>query len=71
MNWLLDADNRGLFDAIDHGWLVTFIEHRVADRRVVRLIQKWLNAGVLLVRLVHLYPDQRFYLWTQGRSPVR
>jgi group II intron reverse transcriptase/maturase len=35
------------FDAIDHAWLVQFIEHRIADRRVVRLIQKWLNAGVL------------------------
>ena len=33
--------------AIDHGWLVQFVEHRIADRRVVRLIQKWLNAGVL------------------------
>jgi RNA-directed DNA polymerase len=35
------------FDAILHEWLVKFIEHRIADRRVVRLIQKWLNAGVL------------------------
>ena len=48
VNWVLDADIRGFFDAIDHGWLVEFIEHRVADRRVVRLIQKWLNAGVLV-----------------------
>jgi RNA-directed DNA polymerase len=47
VNWVLDADIRGFFDAIDHGWLVKFIEHRVADRRVVRLIQKWLTAGVL------------------------
>jgi len=47
VNWVLDADIRGFFDAIDHGWLVKFIEHRVADQRVVRLIQKWLNAGVL------------------------
>jgi RNA-directed DNA polymerase len=47
VNWVLDADIRGFFDALDHGWLVTFIEHRIADRRVVRLIQKWLNAGVL------------------------
>jgi RNA-directed DNA polymerase len=37
----------GSFDAILHEWLVKFIEHRIADRRVVRLIQKWLNAGVL------------------------
>jgi group II intron reverse transcriptase/maturase len=47
VNWVLDADIRGFFDAIDHAWLVQFIEHRIADRRVVRLIQKWLNAGVL------------------------
>jgi len=47
VNWVLDLDIRGFFDSIDHGWLVKFVEHRIADRRVVRLIQKWLNAGVL------------------------
>ncbi len=47
VSWVLDADIRGYFDAISHEWLVKFIEHRIADRRVVRLIQKWLNAGVL------------------------
>jgi RNA-directed DNA polymerase len=47
VNWVLDVDVRGFFDTIDHGWLVKFVEHRIADRRVVRLIQKWLNAGVL------------------------
>jgi RNA-directed DNA polymerase len=47
VNWVLDADIRGFFDNLDHGWLVKFIEHRIADRRVVRLIQKWLKAGVL------------------------
>jgi len=47
VNWVLDADIRGYFDAIDHRWLVKFIEHRIGDRRVVRLIQKWLKAGVL------------------------
>jgi len=47
VSWVLDLDIRGFFDAIDHGWLVKFVEHRIADRRVVRLIQKWLNAGVL------------------------
>ncbi len=47
VNWVLDIDIRGFFDAIDHGWLVKFVEHRIGDRRVVRLIQKWLNAGVL------------------------
>src|SRR5271155_3159056 len=47
VNWVLELDIRGFFDSIDHGWLVKFLEHRIADRRVVRLIQKWLNAGVL------------------------
>jgi len=47
VNWVLDLDIRGFFDTIDHEWLVKFLEHRIADRRVVRLIQKWLNAGVL------------------------
>jgi len=47
VNWVLDADLRGFFDTLDHGWLVQFIEHRIGDRRVVRLIQKWLSAGVL------------------------
>jgi RNA-directed DNA polymerase len=47
VHWVLDLDIRGFFDTIDHGWLVKFVEHRIADRRVVRLIQKWLNAGVL------------------------
>ncbi|MDA2931306.1 group II intron reverse transcriptase/maturase, partial [Acidobacteria bacterium AH-259-O06] len=47
VNWVLDADVRGFFDAIVHEWLVKFVQHRIADRRVVRLIQKWLKAGVL------------------------
>jgi group II intron reverse transcriptase/maturase len=47
VNWVLDADIRGFFDTIDHGWLVKFVEHRVADRRVVRHVRKWLGAGVL------------------------
>jgi RNA-directed DNA polymerase len=47
VNWVLDVDIRGFFDSIDHEWLVKFVEHRIADRRIVRLIQKWLNAGVL------------------------
>ena len=46
VNWVLDLDVRGFFDNISHEWLVRFIEHRMADRRVVRLIQKWLKAGV-------------------------
>ncbi len=47
VNWVLDLDIRDFFGAIDRGWLVKFVEHRMADRRVGRLIQKWLNAGVL------------------------
>jgi group II intron reverse transcriptase/maturase len=47
VNWVLSVDICGFFDAMIHGWLVTFIEHRIADRRIVRLIQKWLKAGVL------------------------
>ena len=47
VNWVLDADIRRFYDTLNHGWLVKFVEHRVADRRVVRLIQKWLKAGVL------------------------
>ena len=46
VNWVLDADIRGFFDTINHEWLMKFIEHRVADPRVLRLIQKWLRAGV-------------------------
>jgi group II intron reverse transcriptase/maturase len=47
VNWMLDADVRGFFDAIDHECLVKFVEHRIADRCVVRHIRKWLKAGVL------------------------
>jgi RNA-directed DNA polymerase len=47
VSWVLDADIRGFFDTLDHGWLVKFVEHRIADRRVVRHVKKWLNAGVL------------------------
>jgi group II intron reverse transcriptase/maturase len=47
VNWVLDLDIRDFFGGISHEWLVKFIEHRIADRRVVRLIQKWLRAGVL------------------------
>ena len=47
VNWVLDADIQGFFDNIDRDWLVKFIEHRVGDKRLVRLIQKWLNAGII------------------------
>jgi RNA-directed DNA polymerase len=47
VNYVLDADIRGFFDAISHEWTVKFVEHRIGDKRVIRLIQKWLKAGVL------------------------
>jgi group II intron reverse transcriptase/maturase len=46
VNWVLDADIRGFFDNIDHEWMLKFLEHRIADRRILRLIRKWLKAGV-------------------------
>src|ERR1700732_1543161 len=47
VNYVLDADIRGFFDNLDKSWLIQFVEHRVADPRILRLIQKWLNAGVM------------------------
>ena len=47
VNYILDADIRSFFDAVSHTWLIRFLEHRIGDRRIVRLIQKWLKAGVL------------------------
>ena len=46
VNWILDADVLGFFDNLSHEWALKFIEHRVADRRILRLIRKWLKAGV-------------------------
>ena len=47
VNWVLDADIRDCFTSLDHGWLEKFLEHRIADKRVLRLIQRWLSAGVI------------------------
>ncbi len=47
VNWILDADIRSFFDEISQQWLVRFLEHRIGDRRIIRLIQKWLKAGIL------------------------
>jgi len=47
VNWILDLDIRSFFDKLQHEWLVKFVEHRIGDKRVVRLIQKWLKAGVM------------------------
>src|SRR5574340_704737 len=46
VNWIIDADIRGFFDNIDHSWLMKFLEHRIADPRMLRLLKKWLRAGV-------------------------
>ncbi len=46
VSWILDADIKGFFDNIDHVWMMKFLEHRIADKRMLRLIQKWLKAGV-------------------------
>jgi RNA-directed DNA polymerase len=47
VNWVLDADIRDYFSSLDHSWLLKFLGHRIADKRVLRLIQKWLRAGVI------------------------
>jgi RNA-directed DNA polymerase len=47
VNWVLDADIKGFFDAVDHSWLLRFVKHRVGDERIARLVGKWLKAGVL------------------------
>lgn len=47
VNWVLDADIREFFTSLDHRWLGKFLEHRIGDKRVLRLIQKWMAAGVI------------------------
>jgi len=47
VNFILDADIAGFFDTVNHDWLIKFVEHRIADRRILRLIRKWLRAGVM------------------------
>jgi group II intron reverse transcriptase/maturase len=47
VNWILDADIRSFFDSVSHEWLMRFLKHRIGDRRVIRLISKWLKAGVM------------------------
>ncbi|MGI8743579.1 MAG: reverse transcriptase domain-containing protein [Bryobacteraceae bacterium] len=47
VNWIIDLDVQSFFDKLQHDWLVQFVEHRIGDQRVVRLIQKWLKAGVM------------------------
>jgi group II intron reverse transcriptase/maturase len=47
VNWILDTDIRCFFDSVDQQWLIRFLEHRIGDQRIIRLIRKWLKAGVL------------------------
>src|SRR3989442_12177197 len=47
VNWVLDADIRSFFDSVDHEWMLRMVAHRVADRRLLRLIGQWLRAGVM------------------------
>jgi RNA-directed DNA polymerase len=47
VSWILDADIRGYFEHIDRAWMSRFLEHRIGDRRILRLIQKWMSAGVI------------------------
>jgi len=47
VNWIVDADIRSFFDTVNHEWLIRFVEHRIGDQRILRLIRKWLKTGVL------------------------
>ncbi len=47
VNWVLDADIRGFYDAMSHKWIIRFLEHRIADKRILRLIGKWLKVGII------------------------
>jgi group II intron reverse transcriptase/maturase len=47
VNWILDADLQSYFDTVNHDWLIRFLEHRIGDHRMIRLIRKWLQAGVM------------------------
>jgi RNA-directed DNA polymerase len=46
VNWVLDADIQGFYDAMAHSWIIRFLEHRIADKRILRLIAKWLKVGI-------------------------
>lgn len=47
VNWILDADIQSFFDRIDHDWMMRFMEHRIGDKRLLRVVRKWLKVGVL------------------------
>jgi RNA-directed DNA polymerase len=77
VNWIVDADIAGFFDAVSHEWLMRFVEHRIGDRRTNRLIRKWLKAGVMedgeLVTTETGTPQRGGCLATAGQylSPLR
>jgi RNA-directed DNA polymerase len=54
VSFMLDADIRSFFDEISQDWLIRFLEHRIGDRRIIRLVQKWLKAGILEDRVVSI-----------------
>jgi hypothetical protein len=58
VNWVLDADIQGFFDAMSHSWITRFLEHRIADKRILRLVAKWLKVGIV--------EDGRVTLGTRG-----
>jgi group II intron reverse transcriptase/maturase len=55
--WVFEADIRGFFDAMDHDWLIRMLEQRIGDRKILRLIRKWLKAGILEPDLTMLHPE--------------
>jgi group II intron reverse transcriptase/maturase len=69
INWVLDADIRGFFDTIDHEWLMRFLEHRIADPGILRLIRKWLRAGVGNKKSIDAFRTQvmRSWFWALRR----
>ncbi len=58
VNWVLDLDIRRYFDTIDHGWMAKFLEHRIGDKRLLRIVQRWLRAGVM--------EGAELEMWRQG-----
>jgi retron-type reverse transcriptase len=47
VSWIVDADIQSFFDTVNQEWLIRFVEHRIGDQRIIRLIRKWLKAGVM------------------------
>jgi RNA-directed DNA polymerase len=54
VNFIFDADIQSFFDTVSQDWLIRFLEHRIGDKRIIRLVQKWLKAGVLEDRVVNV-----------------